>query len=82
MSRFGCDLKNSELGKNSQVDGEIDLPIDTLLTVQEVAGILRLDVATIRQMAKRQEIPAIKIGKVWRFKKTEIRKWLNHDSPK
>lgn len=75
-------MKNRVLGNNNQVNGASELPIDSLLTVREVAGILRLGVSTIREMAKRQEIPAIKIGKVWRFKQSEIKKWLNHDNPK
>lgn len=75
-------MKNRVLGNNNQVSGASELPIDSLLTVREVAGILRLEVSTIREMAKRQEIPAIKIGKVWRFKQSEIKKWLNHDNPK
>jgi excisionase family DNA binding protein len=43
-----------------------------LLTVDEVATILRLKPETIRSMARRGDLPAIKIGRVWRFKSSSI----------
>jgi excisionase family DNA binding protein len=43
-----------------------------LLTVNEVAVILRLKPDTIRSMARRGDLPAIKLGRVWRFKRTSI----------
>ena len=44
----------------------------TLLTVDEVATFLRLKPETIRSMARRGDLPAIKIGRVWRFKSSSI----------
>ena len=44
----------------------------TLLTVDEVAKFLRLKPETIRSMARRGELPAIKLGRVWRFKRSSI----------
>jgi excisionase family DNA binding protein len=46
---------------------------DPLWTVEEVAGYLKLQPETIRGMARRGELPAIKIGKVWRFRKSAIK---------
>lgn len=45
---------------------------NTLLTVDEVAKFLRLKPETIRSMARRGDLPAIKLGRVWRFKKSSI----------
>lgn len=47
-----------------------------LWTVEEVAGYLKLQPETIRSMARRGELPAIKLGKVWRFKQTAIHEML------
>ena len=47
-----------------------------LWTVEEVADYLKLQPETIRSMARRGELPAIKLGKVWRFKKTAIHEML------
>jgi len=48
----------------------------TLLKVEEVAQILRLKPETIRAMARRGDIPAIKLGRVWRFRKSSISELL------
>lgn len=40
---------------------------DQMLTVKEVATRLQLHPRTISNMAQRGEIPAVKIGRRWRF---------------
>lgn len=49
---------------------------DPLWTVDDVADYLKLQPETIRSMARRGELPAIKIGKVWRFQKHAIHEML------
>jgi excisionase family DNA binding protein len=49
---------------------------DPLWTVEEVAAFLQLQPETIRSMARRRELPALKIGKVWRFQKKAIHAML------
>ncbi len=49
---------------------------DPLWTVEEVADYLKLQPETIRSMARRGELPALKIGKVWRFQKQAIHAML------
>ncbi len=53
-----------------------DLPESGLMTVEEVARYLKLNIFTVYKLAERGEIPAAKIGRVWRFKKEEIYRWL------
>ncbi len=55
-----------------KMDRSIQLPADPLWTVEEVATYLKLQPETIRSMARRGELPAVKIGKVWRFHKQAI----------
>lgn len=45
---------------------------DPLWTVEDVAAYLKLQPETIRSMARRGELPAIKLGKVWRFQRNAI----------
>jgi excisionase family DNA binding protein len=45
---------------------------DPLWTVEDVADYLKLQPETIRSMARRGELPALKIGKVWRFQRHAI----------
>ncbi|MDR2602615.1 MAG: PTS sugar transporter subunit IIA [Spirochaetaceae bacterium] len=48
-----------------------------ILTLEEVASYLRLSERTVYEWAQHGEIPAGKLGAVWRFKKSEIEKWVN-----
>ena len=50
---------------------------DDILTIDEVAKYLRVSERTVYDWAQRGEIPSGKIGTVWRFKKSELEKWVN-----
>lgn len=50
---------------------------DDILTIDEVAKYLRVSERTVYDWAQKGEVPAGKIGTVWRFKKNEIEKWVN-----
>ena len=47
-----------------------------LLTLDEVAGYLRLSTHTLYKMAQQERIPAFKVANQWRFKKDEIDTWI------
>jgi excisionase family DNA binding protein len=50
-----------------------------IMTLEEVAAYLKLKPQTIYTWAQEKKIPAAKIGKEWRFKKSIIDVWfLNH----
>lgn len=53
-------------------------PLPALWTVEDVATFLRLEVETIRCMARRGELPAFKMGRVWRFQREQIQSWLQN----
>jgi len=53
-----------------------DIPSEYLMTIQEVAEYLKLNVHTIYKLVQHGEIPAIKLGGSWRFRKQEIYVWL------
>ena len=50
---------------------------DDILTIEEVATYLRVSERTVYDWAQKGEIPAGKIGTVWRFKKSEVENWVN-----
>jgi len=50
---------------------------ELILTIDEVAKYLRVSERTVYVWAQKGEIPAGKIGTVWRFKKSELEKWVN-----
>ncbi len=51
--------------------------MDDILTIEEVAKYLRVSDRTVYDWAQKGEIPAGKIGTVWRFKKSEVENWVN-----
>lgn len=52
-------------------------PIENqIMTAREIAEYLRLDVATIYRLAQEGEIPGVKVGRSWRFKRELIDVWL------
>ncbi len=46
-----------------------------LLAVGEVANYLHVSRSTIHRLLKRNEIPAFKVGRDWRFNVEEIDRW-------
>lgn len=57
----------------------IDLPAmaDTLvLTVKDVAALLRVDEKTVYRLAKKKELPGFKVAGAWRFKRDDIESWI------
>jgi excisionase family DNA binding protein len=46
------------------------------MTLEEVAAYLKLKPQTIYTWAQENKIPAAKIGKEWRFKKSIIDEWF------
>jgi len=50
---------------------------DKIMTLEEVAEYLRVKPQTIYTWAQEKKIPAAKLGKEWRFRKSMIDKWFN-----
>jgi len=48
-----------------------------ILTVQEVAQFLRVSERTVYDWATAGTIPCGKLGTTWRFKRSEVEKWVN-----
>ena len=51
---------------------------ETMFTIQEVAEILHVSDSTIRRWIAEGKIKALKFGRQWRFKASEISQWLEH----
>jgi len=49
---------------------------EPLVDAEEVAGLLGLHAKTVQQMARAGRIPSMRIGKFWRFRKSQIDHWL------
>lgn len=50
--------------------------LDEILTLPEVAQLLKVAGKTIYTMAQRGEIPAFKVRGQWRFKRADLDQWI------
>jgi excisionase family DNA binding protein len=53
--------------------------MENLLTVENVAELLKLSPYTIREYAKVGKIPAVKFGRMWRFSPQAIKEWIEKE---
>jgi len=54
--------------------------VQKLMTIKEMADYLRLSKVTVYKMTRQGKIPALKIGKQWRYNKSEIDTWVKQKS--
>ena len=47
-----------------------------ILTLEELHGYLKIPKPTLYALAQNGRIPAAKVGKHWRFRRTDIDEWL------
>ena len=47
------------------------------LTTEEVLGCLKVDPRTIYRLIKTGELPAIRIGRQWRFRRADLDEWID-----
>jgi excisionase family DNA binding protein len=55
--------------------------MDPLMTIEEVARYMRVSRFTVYRLAKDHRIPATKVGRLWRFHKEEIDRWIRQQHP-
>ena len=49
---------------------------DKFLTAKEVVKCLHVNLRTVYRLIQTGEIPAVRVGRLWRFRKTEIDAWV------
>lgn len=52
--------------------------LDEILTLPEVAQLLKVAEKTVYTMAQRGELPAFKVRGQWRFKRLDLDQWIEH----
>lgn len=53
--------------------------LDNYINLEEAASYLGVKPATIRTWIKKKEFPAHRVGKLLKFKRSEIDDWVNSD---
>jgi len=46
--------------------------IDEILNIKEVSGYLKIPISTVYKLAQSGKVPAVKVGKHWRFMKKDL----------
>jgi excisionase family DNA binding protein len=56
---------------------------ETFLTTEEVLAYLQVNLRTVYRLIKAGKIPAVRVGRQWRFRKSDIDAWLDsqHSRP-
>lgn len=49
----------------------------SILTTEEVLGYLRVTPRTIYRLIRTGELPALRIGRQWRFRRSDLDAWLD-----
>ena len=50
---------------------------DQVLTIEELSDYLKVPVSTLYKLAREGSVPAVKVGKHWRFHKDAIDRWMS-----
>jgi excisionase family DNA binding protein len=72
-------LKKNDNGNNNHDKPQAPAPeslCEPLWDSAQAAAILKIHPKTLQKMARRGEISAIQIGKLWRFRASAINEWL------
>ena len=66
---YGGPMTDKQSLREPTVEAEV-------LTLEEVAGYLRLSTKTVSRMARAGELPAFKAGNHWRVRRAELEGWI------
>jgi excisionase family DNA binding protein len=57
---------------------ELNPATEQWVSVEQIAQHLNVKTFTIYKWLERKDMPAHKVGRLWRFKKTEIDEWVRN----
>lgn len=52
------------------------MPNDDIMTMRELADYLKIAEKTAYRFASEGKVPGFKVGSAWRFRKSEIERWI------
>ena len=54
----------------------MDLQRDSVMTIEELAGYLKIPKSTLYKLAQEGKLPGQKVGRHWRFHREAVDQWL------
>jgi len=55
-------------------------PLEEFLTVEELADLLKVHPRTIQRIIQRKEMPAVRVGRQWRFRREWVAEWIEKNT--
>jgi excisionase family DNA binding protein len=55
--------------------------LQAFLTTEEVLGYLKTTPRTIYRLIRSGELPAVRIGRQWRFRRADLDEWVERQRP-
>jgi excisionase family DNA binding protein len=55
---------------------QLEKPPDEIMTIEEAAAYLRIPVSSMYRLAQTGKIPAVKVGRHWRFHRQTLASWF------
>ena len=75
--RLGSEVRSLPLPSGWDRPSRPPYGIEALLTTKEASQILKIHPKVLERMAKRGDVPAMKVGKFWRYRATALDAWIN-----
>lgn len=69
-------LCQDDINVRQRVNRAMNESADEILTIEEVATYLKAGRRTVYRLAANGQIPAFKLGGVWRFHRAELERWI------
>jgi excisionase family DNA binding protein len=51
----------------------------TFLTTEEVTAVLRVNTRTVYRLIRMHDVPAVRVGRQWRFRRSDLEEWLGRN---
>jgi excisionase family DNA binding protein len=61
---------------------EVSVSNDEILTLKQIAQLLKVADKTVYTMAQNNELPAFKVRGQWRFRRDDIDRWIDEQTEK
>ena len=74
MSAYATPVRQTIL--STDLGPAMGLTRDEVMTAREVADLLKMPVSTIYELARRDELPARRLGRTWRFLRPRLEELL------
>jgi excisionase family DNA binding protein len=59
------------------MDRKVETLFEPLLSHKEAAALLAINRETLRRMAVRGEVPALKVGRFWKYRASVLDSWVS-----